>query len=189
MTTHRDNELEEELAPLPSEVAEDLAALRAMDAPADVTARAFARIREPAAPPRPSAKPARRRFVAGLTVAASACALLVLSLVNLQPRADEIALALPSEGSGYIHLPWNLHEQDGAATMKVETHAQLAALHPAPDSSQCGEERCIHEWNIDPKAGGLRVAIPGPGRWHFDVRHTKNGSEVTKRFVVVATRD
>lgn len=65
------------------------------------------------------------------------------------------------------------------------------ALSPAPHAMRCDEDSCSHRWvpPVHPADDPLRVRLPGPGRYEFQVRHVSSHRETRRQFVVVATRD
>ncbi|UQA61912.1 hypothetical protein [Polyangium aurulentum] len=197
----RDND---DLPPLPKELAEGIQSLRRAKPPEALVERAFAAL--PPTPPRPQSKrasqPRPRLTWAALALApALATAAIALHLAEdavhdasaAIERSEERSVDLPEEGHAWTDISLETHHHaDKPAVVHVDVpenvRVSLPAGHGGEQELHCTEERCVHRFTHRPGAP-LRVAVAHPGRYEIHVRHESKEARVRERFVLTALRD
>jgi hypothetical protein len=198
----RDND---DLPPLPKELAEGIQSLRRAKPPESLVQRAFAAL--PSTHPRPKAKRASsqpgQRFTWVALAFAPALATAAISIHLAEDavhdasvaieRTEERSVDLPEEGHAWTDIRLETHHHaDKPAVVHVDVPENVRVSLPVAEGDEqerhCAEERCVHRFTHRPGVP-LRVAVTHPGRYEIHVRHESKEARVRERFVLTALRD
>lgn len=202
---------DQDLPPLPDDLAEGMKALRRVEPSRDLVDRALGGL-----PDRPARLTARdsdekeqgssRWLLGGLIVAPALAAIAfaiywasgaggagsALSRRSPIERSEERAVDLPEEGHAWTHLDlWTHHHDDELAVVHLEVPENVRVRLPGDDGGalerSCEQDRCIHRFTRRHGQGDpVGVAVMEPGRYEIHVHHESDEAQVRERFVLTA---
>ncbi len=204
---------DQDLPPLPDDLAEGMKALRRVRPPESLVDRALGGL-----PDRPARLTARgndsdsngkeqgssSRWLWGALVAAPALAVIALlvhsqagrdagrSALSFIERSEERSVVLPEEGHAWTHLDlWTHHHDDELAVVHLEVPENVRVRLPGDDGGalerSCEQDRCIHRFTRRHGQGEpVGVAVLEPGRYEIHVRHESEEAQVRERFILTA---
>ncbi|WP_437739196.1 hypothetical protein WMF39_26005 [Sorangium sp. So ce1504] len=198
------SERDDDLPPIPPDLAASMRALRSMSPSDALVERALSKLPErPAAAggarsQRASNRRGRRAFIAAPALAALAVAVFVAgdrgACSPAIERSEERAVALPDEGHAWTHLDlWTHHHADEPAVVQLEVPEHVRVRLPDGEGGSleqhCRQERCSHRLTRYHGDAPLGVAVAQPGRYEIHVHHESNEARVRERFLLIAARD
>ncbi|AKT36736.1 hypothetical protein [Chondromyces crocatus] len=202
------NRREQDLPPLPEDLARGFQALRAREPSEDLVTRAFAALptRRPTEATEGASTQQRgnpRWLFGGLALVPALAALAVaVHLAGNQgdpiaalERFEERAVGLDEVGQTWAELDlWTHHHAGRASVVHLEVPERVSVRVPGEDGSllehPCIAPRCVHRFTHSDGGGTpVRVAFQEPGRYEIQVRHESKEARVRERFVVNAVRD
>ncbi|WP_441285686.1 hypothetical protein ACSRUE_24405 [Sorangium sp. KYC3313] len=201
------SERDDDLPPIPRDLAASMRALRSMSPSDALVERALSKLPERPARPaaargarsqRASSRWGRRAFIAAPALAALTAAVLVAgdrgACSPAIERSEERAVALPDEGHAWTHLDLLTHgHADEPAVVQIEVPEHVRVRLPDGEGGSleqhCRQERCSHRLTRYRGDAPLGVAVAHPGRYEIHVRHESNEARVRERFVLIAVRE
>ncbi|WP_437541003.1 hypothetical protein WME97_25930 [Sorangium sp. So ce367] len=201
------SERDDDLPPIPQELAANMRALRSMSPSDALVERALSKL--PERPERPAAAGGARSqrasdrsgwrvFIAAPALAALAVAVFVAgdrgACSPAIERSEERAVALPDEGHAWTLLDlWTHRHADEPAVVQLEVPEHVRVRLPDGEGGSleqhCRQERCSHRLTRYRGDAPLGVAVAQPGRYEIHVRHESNEARVRERFVLIAERE